>query len=59
MSTIIGTTTCTLLQASKFNSMNDREALSNYNRKNVKEKLKSRNYSWCKIRRIVPGTIQW
>ena len=51
--------TCSLLQASKFNSINDKEALWNNHRKNVKEKLQSRNYSWCKIKRVIHSTIQW
>lgn len=59
MSKIIGTTTCTLLQASKFNTMNDKETLFSNHRKEVKNKLQSRNYSWCKIRRVVSNTIQW
>ena len=59
MTTIIGTTTCSLIQASRFNSMNDRESLHNNHRKIVRDKLQSRDYSWCKIKIVVQWTSQW
>jgi len=60
---IQNTTTCTIkynnwVVYTQWNLMNDKEALSNNHRQTVRNKLKSRNYSWCKIKKVVQGTSQ-
>ena len=63
MWTIIWTTTCSVkcnnwVLYTQWNLINNRESLLNNHRKIVRDKLQSRDYSWCKIR-VVQRTSQW
>ena len=49
---IKGITACSMKQAKELNVLNDKESLANKNRSSKKKKIQSRDYSWCKFKKV-------
>lgn len=43
---------CSMKQAEELNALNEKEALNNKTRATKKNKIKSRDYSWCKFKKV-------